>query len=288
MRSRSAIVAAAVLAASPSAAEQQPPAPQQPAAIGLPPGYRLVWWDEFKGRGLPDASKWSYDTAFNKRGWHNQEKQYYSAARAKNSRLARGRLIVEAHRERLDAERFPDWGGQSYTSARLVTRGKARWTYGYFEARAKLPCARGSWPAIWTLADKPNMKWPDDGEIDIMEHVGHNPNIVHQTIHTAAYNHVKRTQKESKALVPGACQAFHLYQLHWTPDRIRMGIDGRQIFDYPKPSGGYAEWPFDQPHYLILNVAVGGMWGGQKGIDDKALPVRMEVDYVRVYQSGGG
>ncbi len=129
------------------------------------------------------------------------------------------------------------------------------------------------------------MKWPDDGEIDIMEHVGFNPNVVHQTIHTAAFNHVRKTQKEAKAEVPGACDAFHLYQLHWTPDRIRMGIDGRTIFSYHKPSSSKAEWPFDGPQYLILNLAVGGDWGGAKGIDDKALPARMEVDYVRVYQA---
>jgi beta-glucanase (GH16 family) len=258
----------------------------QPVPIGVPTGYKLVWADEFKGRGLPDPAKWSYDTAFNKRGWHNEEKQYYSGPRSKNARLRNGRLVIEAHRERLDPKLFPDWGGQAYTSSRLVTRGKASWTYGYFEARAKLPCEVGSWPAIWTLADKQNMKWPDDGEIDIMEHVGFDPNVVHQTIHTKAYNHIQKTQKEAIATIPGVCESFHLYQLHWTPDRIRMGIDGRAIFDYVKPSDAHAEWPFNAPQYLILNVAVGGMWGGMKGIDDKSLPWRMEVDYVRVYQAG--
>ena len=259
--------------------------PAVPTPIGVPAGYRLVWADEFEGRGLPDPAKWSYDTAFNKRGWHNEEKQYYSGPRARNARVRGGRLIIEAHKERLDPKRFPDWGGQDYTSSRLVTRGKASWSYGYFETRAKLPCERGSWPAIWTLADRQNMKWPDDGEIDIMEHVGHNPNVVHQTIHTRAYNHIQKTQKEAIAKVPGACERFHLYQLHWTPDRIRMGIDGRTVFNYDKPSGRPEEWPFDGPQYLLLNIAVGGMWGGMKGIDDKSLPWRMEVDYVRVYQA---
>lgn len=288
MHLKPALLAVATLAASPLLAQQARQAPAsaaEGASIGVPKGHRLVWSDDFEGRGLPDAAKWSYDTAFNKSGWHNREKQYYSAARAKNARLRNGRLIIEAHREQLDPKLFPDWGGQLYSSARLVTRGKARWTYGYFEARAKLPCAVGTWPAIWTLADKPNMKWPDDGEIDIMEHVGFNPNVVHQTIHTAAFNHVRKTQKEAKAEVPGACDAFHLYQLHWTPDRIRMGIDGRTIFSYHKPSSSKAEWPFDGPQYLILNLAVGGDWGGAKGIDDKALPARMEVDYVRVYRA---
>ena len=259
------------------------PAPA-PDAIGLPGGYRLVWADEFKGSGLPDPRKWAYDTAMNKRGWHNEEKQYYSDARAKNARVRNGRLIIEAHLEKLDPAKFPDWGGQSYTSARLLTRGKASWQYGYFESRAKLPCGLGTWPAIWTLSDGPNMKWPDDGEIDIMEHVAQDPGTVHQSIHTKAFNHVAKTQKTATRKVPDACEAFHIYQLHWTPTRIQMGIDGKTLFSFDKPSGDVAEWPFDRPHYVILNLAIGG-WGGLKGIDDKALPQKFEVDHVRVYQA---
>lgn len=260
-------------------------AAQSSTATGLPPGYKLVWSDEFHRAGLPDPVKWSYDTAFNKRGWHNEEKQYYSGPRPKNARVQNGRLIIEAHQEKLDPQRFPDWGGQSYTSSRLVTRGKASWTYGYFEARAKLPCGVGTWPAIWTLADRQGMKWPDDGEIDIMEHVGYDPGVIHQTVHTKAFNHVAGTHKSGQLKVPDACNAFHVYQLHWTPERIRMGIDGRTVFTFDKASGDRAEWPFDGPQYLILNLAIGGQWGGKEGIDDKALPARMEVDYVRVYQT---
>ena len=255
----------------------------QPVPIGVPAGYKLVWADEFKGRGLPDPAKWSYDTAFNKRGWHNEEKQYYSGPRSKNARLKNGRLIIEAHRERLDPKLFPDWGGQDYTSTRLVTRGRASWTYGFFEVRAKLPCARGSWPAIWMLADSPGARWPDAGEIDIMEHVGHEPGIVHQTVHTAAFNHRLGTHRSGRARVPDACGAFHLYQLDWTRERIRMGVDGRTVFTFPR-SESRAEWPFDGPQYLLLNVAVGGAWGGAQGIDPAAFPARMEVDYVRVWQ----
>jgi beta-glucanase (GH16 family) len=267
---------------------QEPPAGAAQALsegpIGLPEGYRLVWADEFKGSGLPDERKWAYDTAFNKKGWFNEEKQYYSARRSKNARLRDGRLIIEAHAERLDPKKFPDWGGQAYTSARLFTRGKASWKYGYFESRAKLPCGLGTWPAIWTLSDGANTKWPDDGEIDIMEHVAQDPGTVHQTIHTDAFNHVDKTQKTATRKVPDACTAFHTYQLLWTPTSIRMGIDGRELFRFDKPSGKYAEWPFDRPHYLLLNLAIGG-WGGLKGIDDKALPQKFEVDYVRVYQA---
>jgi beta-glucanase (GH16 family) len=245
----------------------------------------LVWSDEFSRSGLPDPAKWDYDTAFNKRGWHNQEKQYYSARRAKNVRVRGGSLIVEAHADGSKLRRLPDWGGQQYSSARLITRGKASWTYGFFEARAKLPCGRGTWPAIWTLSGRSPMKWPEDGEIDIMEHVGHEPGMVHQSVHTAAFNHVKGTHKTATRRVADACKAFHLYQLHWTPDRIVMGVDGRPLMTFERRKGGRPEWPFDGPQYLILNVAVGGMWGGAKGIDDRALPQRMEVDYVRVWQT---
>ena len=261
------------------------PPPAAPARLAPPAGYALVWADEFSRSGLPDAKKWDYDTAFNKRGWHNEEKQYYSARRAENSRVRGGRLIVEARADAGKIRRLPDWGGQQYSSARLVTRGKASWTYGFFEARAKLPCGRGSWPAIWTLADRSPMKWPDDGEIDIMEHVGHDPNVVHQSVHTQAFNHVKGTHKTATRRIENACGAFHTYQLHWTRERIVMGIDGKTLFTFERTAGGRAEWPFDGPQYLILNVAVGGMWGGAKGIDDRALPQRMEVDYVRVWQT---
>ena len=254
-----------------------------------PPGATLVWSDEFSRPGLPDESKWGYDTAFNRRGWHNDEKQYYSARRKKNARVAGGRLIIEARHEPKAAARLPDHGGQAYTSARLVSQGKASWTYGFFEARAKIPCGRGTWPAIWTLADRNPMQWPDDGEIDIMEHVGHDPGVIHQSVHTRAFNHVQGTHKTATRKIDNACGAFHTYQLDWTADRIRMGIDGETVFTFVKQAGaGKAEWPFDGPQYLILNVAVGGSWGGAQGIDDKALPQRMEVDYVRVWQPAAG
>ncbi|HEY0011333.1 MAG TPA: glycoside hydrolase family 16 protein [Allosphingosinicella sp.] len=258
----------------------------QPEAepLAVPAGYRLVWSDEFSQGGLPDRRRWAYDTDYNARGWHNGERQYYAARRSRNARVQGGRLTIEAHRETLDRRRFADWGGQAYTSARLVTRGRARWTYGFFEIRAKLPCGRGVWPAIWMLADGAGARWPDAGEIDIMEHVGHDPGVVHQTVHTAAFNHVRGTQRAAQARVPDACGAFHAYQLDWTRERIRMGIDGRTVFTFAR-SENPAEWPFDGAQYLILNVAVGGSWGGAQGIDDAALPARMEVDYVRVWQA---
>ena len=254
------------------------------AASAAPPaGYRLVWADEFDADGLPDPGRWSYDTMSNRSGWANEERQYYAAARRENSRVEKGVLIIEARHERTRA--FEDSGGQHYTSARLVTNGHASWTYGFFEIRAKLPCGRGTWPAIWMLADAPVINWPDIGEIDIMEHVGFDPGVVHGTIHTKAYNHVINTARGDQMTIADACAAFHRYQLTWTPDRIVIGADDKPYFQFDREaSGGHDTWPFDAPQYLILNIAVGGTWGGQKGVDDAIFPARMEVDYVRVYQ----
>jgi len=257
----------------------------QPAPLAVPQNYRLVWSDEFSRAGRPDARRWAYDTQYNRRGWHNQELQYYSARRRGNARVEAGRLIVEARAERLEG--LSDYGGQGYSSARLVTRGMARWTYGFFEVRAKLPCVRGTWPAIWMLADGSGARWPDGGEIDLMEQVGHEPGRIHQTVHTAAFNHVSGTQRSAQTHVPDACGAFHLYQLDWTRERIVMGIDGRATFTFGHSDDPRA-WPFDGPQYLILDVAVGGTWGGAQGVDDAALPARMEVDYVRVWQRPAG
>ena len=126
-----------------------------PASIdepgGLPAGYQLVWADEFEGGPLPAPARWAYDTHRNRQGWYNDEQQYYAAERADNARVEGGRLVITARRENTAA--FADGGGQGYTSARLFTKGRASWTYGFFEIRAKLPCGRGTWPAVWTLAD---------------------------------------------------------------------------------------------------------------------------------------
>jgi beta-glucanase (GH16 family) len=273
-----------MFAAAVAAADPGEPAVDE--AGGLPTGYRLVWSDEFDAGTLPDPARWAYDVSRNRSGWANHELQYYSAARRENSRVENGNLVIEARRERTPA--FADSGGQNYTSARLVTRGLGAWTYGFFEIRAKLPCGRGSWPAVWTLGATPGVPWPDMGEIDIMEHVGFDPGVVHGTIHTKAYNHVISTQRGAQVQVADACTAFHRYQLTWTADRITVGRDDRNYFQFRRdPSGGRDAWPFDAPQFLLLNVAVGGDWGGTKGVDKKIFPVRMEVDYVRVYQSEG-
>jgi beta-glucanase (GH16 family) len=245
--------------------------------VKRPANARLVWSDEFRGTRL-DTKKWRYDTAFNKRGWFNKELQYYSAGQ--NVRLQNGRLVIEARRE--TPSLAPDWGGQNYTSAKIIS--KSAWIYGFYEVRAKLPCARGTWPAIWMLP--PNMKkWPDEGEIDIMEQVGAEPSLIYASLHTGLFNHVNNTQRSAQKLVPTSCTAFHVYQLDWRPDSITIGVDGRGVLrvlnDRP---GGKGAWPFDTPFELILNLAMGGDWAAAKGMDDAALPQQMEVDYVRVWQ----
>ena len=262
------------------------PVPALPDTLTLPGDYSLVWADEFEQDGLPEDQNWAYDTQRNAAGWWNDELQYYGAAREKNARVEDGRLIIEAHNEPVPIERFPDTGGQSYTSARLFTKGKATWQYGYFEVRAKLPCGRGLWPAIWTLPEG-DLNWPDDGEIDIMEYVGWDKDRFHATVHTRDNNHTLGTQFGASYTSPTACGGYHTHSLLWTEDEILVAVDGEPYFHYPKGNKGYGEWPFDRPHYLLLNLAIGG-WGGQDGIDPDAFPARMEIDYVRIYQKLDG
>jgi beta-glucanase (GH16 family) len=248
----------------------------------MPAGFRLVWADEFDVDGLPNNSKWDYDIERNQAGWFNNELQYYSNARLENSKVEAGNLIITARKE--DLSTASDWGGQHYTSARLFTRGKASWTYGFIEVRAKLPCGVGSWPAIWALSAPPQSTWPDDGEIDIMEHVGFDQGVVHGTVHTGAYNGSRGNQRSAQTVVPDACNEFHRYQLTWSASRITVGIDDHNYYSYRNDNSGNAEWPFDSAQFLILNIAVGGDWGGQQGVNDAIFPIEMQVDYVRVYQ----
>ena len=252
------------------------------ARLEVPDDYQLVWSDEFEQDGLPDESRWAYDTRRNADGWWNRELQYYSAARVENARVEDGHLIIEAHKEPVPFETFPDSGGQVFTSARLITSERAAWQYGYIEVRAKLPCGRGLWPAIWTLPEG-DTRWPLDGEIDIMEYVGWNRNKFHATVHTRDNNHTSGSQFGSSFHASTACGGFHTHSLHWTEEALTIAVDGVPYFYYPRDNKKYGEWPFDRPHFLLLNVAVGG-WGGRRGIDAGAFPARMEVDYVRVYQ----
>lgn len=247
---------------------------------GLPHSQmKLAWADEFGYEGLPDSSRWSYDLGDGCPqfcGWGNNELQYYTEKRPANARVEGGKLIIEAHQEA--------YQGRQYTSTRLVSKKKGDWKYGYIEIRAKLPAGRGTWPAIWMLpTERVYGGWPHSGEIDIMEHVGYEPDSVYGTVHTEAYNGMKGTQKSGSIWLPDAEQAFHTYAIDWQEGHIRFLADGQEYFRFNKEDG-YEAWPFDQHFHLILNVAVGGNWGGKHGVDGSIWPQRMEIDYVRVYQ----
>ena len=254
-----------------------------PSVSGLS-GWNLVWQDEFDRSGLPDTNKWDYDTYRNQVGWHNNELQYYSRGRLENSSVSDGTLKLIARSEQLTSA--ADWGGQNYTSTRLVTRGKAEWTYGHFEIRAKLPCALGTWPAIWMLGDHTLPQepiWPLNGEIDIMEQKGFSSsdkNVVSAALHF--WDRHGGNPVGNERTLTGACERFNTYHLTWTTDAIQIGANGVNYLTYNKPANATQEnWPYDAPQYLLLNVAVGGNLGGPT---IGALPDQMEVDYVRVWQ----
>lgn len=241
---------------------------------------KLVWSDDFNQGGQPETTKWNYDLGDGCPavcGWGNNEAQYYTR-NTNNVRVDNGVLIIEAHKDSL--------AGKAYTSARLISKHKGDWLYGRIEVKAKLPKGKGTWPAIWMLStDWKYGGWPASGEIDIMEHVGFDPGVIHGTIHTESYNHIKQTQKEGKVTVPDAQEVFHLYAIDWTEEKIDFYVDDQRYHSVSRGAQDtFKEWPFDQSFHLIMNIAVGGNWGGMQGIDDSIWPQRMEVDYVRVYQ----
>ncbi len=239
------------------------------------PASKLVWSDEFNYTGLPDSTKWSYDTGGH--GWGNNEKQYYTQKKPENASVKNGVLSITAVKENV--------GGANYTSARLASKNKGDWAYGRVEIRAKMPKGRGLWPAIWMLpTDWKYGDWPASGEIDIMEHVGYLPDSVFGTVHTGAYNHSIGTHKGTKTFRSDLSDAFHVYILDWSENEIKIFIDEELFFTYTNEKKTYREWPFDQRFHLLMNIAVGGDWGGKMGIDDTVFPQAMEIDYVRVYQ----
>ncbi len=240
----------------------------------------LVWSDEFDYTGVPDTTKWNYDFGDgcpNLCGWGNNELQYYTN-NPTNVRVENGKLIIEVHNDSL--------GGRAYTSSRIVSKNKGDWLYGRIEVKAKLPQGNGTWPAIWMLpTDRAYGGWPASGEIDIMEHVGHNPGVIHVTIHTEKYNHLKKTQKEGIRNVTDCYASFHVYAIEWRKNQIDFYVDNTLFHTVTRnPLDTYSGWPFDQRFHLIMNIAVGGNWVGMKGIDDSIWPQRLEIDFVRVYQ----
>jgi len=239
--------------------------------------YKLVWQDEFDYSGLPDSTKWWFDTEGNDAGWGNNEAQQYTVKRLENANVENGILNVTALKE--------DFRDKKYTSARLIT--KADWKYGRFETRAKLPAGRGTWAAIWMMPGGWSFNdgnWPDVGEFDIMEHVGHESGVIHASAHSRDYQWQKGTQQTDTIHINDATAEFHSYIWEWTPEVVKAYVDDQLFFEYKNEGLGEIKWPYEKPFYLILNVAVGGAWGSMKGIDNEAFPQTMEVEYVRVYQ----
>jgi beta-glucanase (GH16 family) len=241
--------------------------------IGAPTSndWRLVWRDEFDG-GAIDGNNWAFEQQGP--GWVNNERQAYTS-RWENARQENGSLVIEARR---------DFVGGEYSSARLKTQGKASWTYGRFEARMQLPGGWGTWPAFWLMPEDFSRGWPACGEIDIMEEVGYEQDSIHSTTHSLAYNFRNPNQRTSATTVGGVTGGFHIYVAEWYPDRIDFFVDGHRFFTSPNDNTGDDAWPFNKPFYVILNLAVGGDWGGAQGIDPGIWPRRLLVDYVRVYQ----
>jgi beta-glucanase (GH16 family) len=235
---------------------------------------KLVWSDEFNANSI-DTNKWNFNIGNGDWGWGNNEMQYYTKE-TNNARTEKGYLIIEARKETKE--------GQNYTSARLRTEGKASWTYGRFEIRAKLPKGMGTWPAIWMLGENINqVGWPACGEIDIMEEVGKEPEVINWSTHSKMLNWPKGTQKTFKTKVPNTTEAFHLYRMDWSAKSIQFFVDNKLYYRVKNDGLGSDYYPFTAPQFLILNLAIGGNMGGPK-IDENIFPAQMLVDYVRVYQ----
>lgn len=238
---------------------------------------QLVWSDEFDGKTLnPDLwVAYTGDGCPGLCGFGNGELQYYTD-RSENIKVADGKLTITALHDSIH--------NSAYSSAKLLTKVLAKWQYGRVEVSAKLPQGRGTWPAIWMLPEE-NLYggWPRSGEIDIMEHVGHNAGTIYGTVHTQSFNHTLGTQKGDSILVSDASEKFHEYAIEWREEKIEWFIDGESYHIFDNTGKNSDDWPFDHPFHLILNVAVGGSWGGSRGIDDSIWPQSMEIDYVRVY-----
>jgi len=238
--------------------------------------YKLIWSDEFD-QGTLDTNKWTITTG--NHGFGNAESQFYTDQN-KNIRIESNQLVIEAHKE--------DYKDSKYTSGKLTTYKNLSMQYGKIEVRGQIPKGKGSWPAIWMLSDafEVGEKWPRCGEIDIMEHVGKDEDMIHFSLHSDHYNHIEKTQLTHFERFEKITERFAVYTVIWENDYIEFLIDGISYAKYMKVDwtndDGVGSWPFDQPYYLILNLAIGGYWGGF--IDDDIFPIRFIIDYVRVFK----
>jgi beta-glucanase (GH16 family) len=235
---------------------------------------KLIWAEEFNYSGLPDPKICGYEVGFIR----NQEAQYYTEERLENARVEDGCLVIESRKE--------SSAGASYTSASVNTLGKKDFFYGRIEVRAKIPKGVGSWPAIWMMGTNiPRVSWPECGEIDIMENVRYEPNRIYATVHTPGSLHNPGFVTRGGHIdIPSPFADFHVYAVEWRSDGIDFFLDGEKYFTYKKDNRYPDYWRFDKPFYLLLNTAIGGNWGGEKGIDDSIFPLKYFIDYVRYYQ----
>ena len=241
--------------------------------------WKLVWSDEFDYTGLPNPEKWGYEEGFVR----NQEAQYYTKERLENVFVKDGVLTIRCIKEEYPIKQSPRSNNQTiakYTSGSINTRGKGEWTFGKIEVKAKLPSGKGVWPAIWTLGSNVReIGWPRCGEVDIMEFVGNEPDKIHANVHYYSAEKESRVQHQGNITAQNTDKAFHVYTLEWDANTMIFKFDGVQYHSVDISNVGDA---FTKPHYLLLNFALGGAWGGE--IDDSILPQDYQVDYVRVYQ----
>lgn len=242
--------------------------------------YLLAWADEFNYEGTPDPNRWNFEVGTGNGGWGNGELQCYTKD-SKNANVANGLLTITSLKE--------NYGGCNYTSARLTTKAKGDWKYGYIEIRAKLPTGKGTWPALWMMPTNSEYgTWPKSGEIDIMETTGYNPNKILGTIHTGSYNHKLNTQKGGYTSISNSTTDFNLYGIEWNEKSIQFKVNGTNFFTYNyderlnTSDTSYMAWPFDKEFFLIMNIAMGGSMGGE--VDVNFEKAEMQIDYVRVYK----
>lgn len=256
--------------------------------------WQLVWSDEFNGNGLPDSTIWSYERGFVR----NQEAQWYQPD---NAWQQDGLLIIEARRDNRPNPTYREgsrqWGQQrktiDYTSTCLTTRGTREFLYGRLEVSARIPTASGAWPAIWTLGD--SMPWPSGGEVDVMEfyRIGGKPHILANVAwgsdrqYDAVWNSRKVPFTHFTDRDAAWAQQFHVWRMDWDEQSIRLYLDDELLNEVPlsttvNGSVGHHQNPFHHQQYILLNLALGGQNGGP--IDESALPMRYEIDYVRIYQ----
>ena len=242
-------------------------------------GWDIVWQDEFDGESL-DINKWSHEVGGH--GFGNNELQYYTDD-SSNSFVDNGILHIRAKYE--PAGIGSPNNLRNFSSARLRTVGKGDWQYGRIDVKAKIALGQGIWPAIWMLpSDWIYGGWPKSGEIDIMEHVGHDEGRIHGSVHTESYNHIIGTQRTNSKLIENVKTLFHIYSIEWSEQKIDFFIDDTLHFTFKNDFiNDFRTWPFNERFHLLLNVAVGGNWPGPPN-NTTVFPQDMEVDYVRVYE----